>query len=98
MMKIFWYIILFFSFNYTSAQNGFKIGLNISDYIIKESTFNGHNQESIVAPYLGYFSDWNIDGKSNGASYFSLGYEVSISGKGTLLKNLITYSDKHHLK
>ncbi|MBK7631499.1 MAG: hypothetical protein IPJ23_12505 [Ignavibacteriales bacterium] len=92
-MKIYWLIILFFSFNYTSAQNGFKIGLNISDYIINETTFNGSNHESIFGPYLGYFNDWNLNGKSNGESYFSLGYEICISAKGSLLKDFITYSE-----
>ncbi len=93
-MKIYWLIILFFSLNYTSAQNGFKIGLNISDYIINETTFSGSNHESIVGPYLGYFNDWNLNGKSNGESYFSLGYEICVSAKGSLLKDYITYSEQ----
>jgi len=92
-MKIYWLIILFFTSHFTSAQNGFKIGLNISDYIINETTFNGSNHESIVGPYLGYFNDWNLNEKSNGESYFSLGYEICISAKGSLLKDFITYSE-----
>jgi len=92
-MKTYLVIILFFTSHFTSAQNGFKIGLNISDYIINETAFNGSNHESIFGPYLGYFNDWNLSGKSNGESYFSLGYEICISAKGSLLKDFITYSE-----
>ena len=88
-MKTYLVIILFFSFNFTLAQSGFKIGLNVSDYIIYETTFNGSNHESIVGPYLGYFNNWNLNEKSNGESYFSLGYEICISAKEAYLKNLL---------
>ena len=93
-MKTFIPLILFFLSNFSIAQSGIKLGLNVSDYVVNGTNLSWNKNESIIAPYFGYFNDWNISRKSNNESYFSLGYEVCLSAKGSILNNFITYSEQ----
>ena len=93
-MKTFIPLILFFFSTFSIPQSGIKLGLNVSDYVVNGTNLSWNKNESIIAPYFGYFNDWNISRKSNNESYFSLGYEVCLSAKGSILNNFITYSEQ----
>lgn len=93
-IKSLFVIVILLINNLATAQNGIKIGLNLSNYIEIETNNNWQTHTPIIGPYLGYFDDWEINRKSNHDSYFSFGYEVCVSAKGSILDDFVTFSEQ----
>jgi|GEM_PF-6356645 len=75
------------------AQSGIKAGINISNYYGVNANYGGIKHESFVAPFVGYFKDWDIAKDSSRKYYFSIGLETDLSVKGAIIRNKVVYSE-----
>ena len=93
-MKFKYIIFLSFLLNLNAlAQSGIKAGINISNFYGANANYGETQHNNFIAPFFGYYKDWDIAKDSSHSYYFSIGLETDISVKGAVMNNKITYSE-----
>ena len=89
-------IIIFIMFSNITvlSQTGIKGGVNLSNYYGNGANDGGNEHDTFLGVNLGYFKDWYLGKVTSDKKYFfSLGFETNISVKGSVIRNIITYSE-----
>ena len=75
------------------SQSGFKGGMNMSNYYGSGANINGSGHDFVTGINVGYFKDWDLRNDSLKNYSVSLGFEINLMTKGSVIRNYKYYSE-----
>lgn len=94
-MEIKFHLILLFTLINCNlfSQSGFKGGMNMSNYYGSGANTDGSGHDFVTGINVGYFKDWDLRNDSLKNYFVSIGFEINLMTKGSVIRNYRYYSE-----